>query len=379
MKKRFASDAFEITHCMLLCAALVGFVLLCVCQAGCQITTEGIKILETEESLEIQNITVLGEKSLEVQFNKEVRVKKASVSKLDSSEKASIDALGENAVVANGILSEDAKTVVYEFSESTDIGERYQLFSEIEDSRGNSLTFAIPFEGYNSRVPILIITELQGATGDKTTNGVKSKRCEYIVLRALTAGNLAGIELYSARYKGLSDYHFPAIEVKAGEHIMIHLRTYEGQDFTEELGDDLSLDKNNNESWDTIRDLYYENSSVCVGKEYDVILLRDKATAKIMDALLYTLESKKENYSKLSAAESLATSEGKWKNGSEESDPIILQKTLTATTISLQRTNSEELFALAKNGELTQEEITTSKDDWKTDLTLYSTKRKSIY
>ena len=379
MKKKSISDAFEITHCMLLIAALVGFVSLCVCQAGCQITTEGIKIHETEENLEIQSIAVLSEKSLEVQFNKEVRVKKANVSKLDSSEKASIDALAENATSANGILSEDAKTVVYEFSESTEIGERYQLFSEIEDSRGNSLTFAIPFEGYNDRVPILIITELQGASGDKTTKGVKTKRCEYIVLRALTAGNLAGIELYSARYKGLSDYHFPAIEVKAGEHIMIHLRTYEGQDFTEELADDLSLDKNNDESWDTIRDLYYDNGEKCVSEKYDIILLRNKATAKIMDALLYTLENQKESYSKLSAAESLAIDEGKWKNGGEESDPIVLQKALTATTTSLQRTNSEELFSLAKKGELTQEEIVTAKDEWKTGLTLYNAKRKSIY
>lgn len=377
MKRKLVSDALP--SCLMLFVALVGFVLLCVCQSGCQITTEGMKVLESEESLEIQNIAVLDENSIEVQFNKEVSVKEAKVSKLDSSEQSSLDALGENAVGANAVLSEDAKTVVYEFQESTDIGERYQLFSEIEDSRGNSLTFAIPFEGYNNRIPILIITELQGATGDKTVKGVKTKRCEYIVLRALTAGNLAGIELYSARYKGLSEYRFPAIEVKAGEHIMIHLRTYEGQDYTEELGDDLSLDKNNDESWDTIRDLYYENSDPCASKEYDIVLLRNRTTAKVMDALLYTLESKKENYSKLSAAEKLAMDEGKWKSEGEESDPIILQKTLTATTQSLQRTNSEELFALAKKGELEQDNITTSKSDWQIGLTLYNAKRTSIY
>ncbi|MDE7292018.1 MAG: hypothetical protein K2N58_08230 [Treponemataceae bacterium] len=377
MKRKLVSDALP--SCLMLFVALVGFVLLCVCQSGCQITTEGMKVLESEESLEIQNIAVLDENSIEVQFNKEVSVKEAKVSKLDSQEQSSLDALGENAVGANAVLSEDAKTVVYEFQESTDVGERYQLFSEIEDSRGNSLTFAIPFEGYNNRIPILIITELQGATGDKTVKGVKTKRCEYIVLRALTAGNLAGIELYSARYKGLSEYRFPAIEVKAGEHIMIHLRTYEGQDYTEELGDDLSLDKNNDESWSTIRDLYYENSDPCASKEYDIVLLRNRTTAKVMDALLYTLESKKENYSKLSAAEKLATDEGKWKSEGEESDPIILQKTLTATTQSLQRTNSEELFALAKKGELEQDDITTSKNDWQIGLTLYNVKRTSIY
>lgn len=372
MKKRFVSDAMP--SCLLLCMALAGFVFLCVFQSGCQVTTEGMKILEAEESLEIQNIAVLDEKSIEVQFNKEVNVKEAKLSKLDSQEQTSLDALDENAVSVNGILSEDAKTVVYEFQESTDIGELYQLFSEIEDSRGNSLTFSIPFEGFNNRLPILIITELQGASGDKTTKGVKTKRCEYIVLRALTAGNLAGIELYSARYKVLSEYCFPAIEVKAGEHIMIHLRTYEGQDHTEELGEDLSLDKNNDESWDTIRDLYYENSEPCASKEYDILLLRNKATAKIMDALLYTLESKKENYSKLAAAEKLATDAGKWKD-----EPIILEKNLTATTQSLQRMNSEELFALAEKGELEQDDITTSKDEWQIGLTLYNSKRTSIY
>lgn len=377
MRKRVVSDALP--SCLLLCVALVGFVLLCVCQTGCQVSSEGMKVLEAEESPEIQNVAVLDENSLEVQFNKEVSVKDAKVSKLDSSEESSLDALDENAVGVNGILSEDAKTVTYEFQESTEVGERYQLFSEIEDSRGNSLTFSIPFEGYNNRVPIMIITELQGASGDKTSSGVKTKRCEYIVLRALTAGNLAGVELYSARYKTLSEYRFPAIEVKAGEHIMIHLRTYEGQDHTEELGDDLSLDKNNNESWNTIRDLYYENSAPCASKEYDIVILRNKATAKIMDAILYTVESKKENYSKLSEAEKLVTDAGKWKSEGEEAEPIVLQKVLTATTLSLQRTNSEELFALAEKGELKQDDITTSKEDWKTDVTLYNSKRTSIY
>lgn len=371
MRKRVVSDALP--SCLLLCVALVGFVLLCVCQTGCQVSSEGMKVLEAEESPEIQNVAVLDENSLEVQFNKEVSVKDAKVSKLDSQEQSSLDALDENAVDANGVLSEDAKTVVYEFQESTEVGERYQLFSEIEDSRGNSLTFSIPFEGYNNRVPIMIITELQGAY-DGTT-----KRCEYIVLRALTAGNLAGIELYSARYKILSEYRFPAIEVKAGEHVMVHLRTFEDQDHTDELGDDLSLNQNNNKTGNTIRDLYYENSKICANKEYDVVLLRNRSTSSIMDALLYTLESQKENYSKLSETEKLATDAGKWKSEGGEVEPMILQKNLTATTLSLQRTNSEELFALAEKGELKQDDITTSKDDWKTDLTLYNSKRTSIY
>ncbi len=98
-----------------------------------------------------------------------------------------------------------------------------------------------------------------------------------------------------------------------------------------------------------------------------------------MDALLYTLESKMDGYSKLSAAEKLATDAGKWKSAGEDAEPLILQSNLTATGKSIQRTNSEELFALAEKGELRQDDIAASKDDWKIDITLYNSKRTSIY
>lgn len=370
MEKR-TNEKIELVRYALFCVGVVASVMLCISHSGCKITSEGIKVLDAAESPEITSVRTLDGKSLEVRFNKAVKAKRASVSKLDSGERASLDCISHDAMEARPALFDDGKSVVYEFAQETAVGERYQLFGEIADSRGNSLTFALPFDGYNSRVPILIIEEVQGAyTKDK-------QKCEYIVLAALTDGNLGGLELHSAQYPSLlSNYQFPPCEVKAGEKIMIHLRTFEGVDFENETDGNLAKDKG---EWSRphVRDLFFENGKKCIGTSYGVILLRNKSDMKILDALLYTTEKTKEKFSLLSKSAELATRHGKWNPASQgDFEPRIIEGDFTYSTRCLRRNNADALLQLAMEGRLTQDEIHGSKTDWDECVTLYNGKRK---
>lgn len=372
---RKTNEKIGLLRYVLFCASVVAITILCISHSGCQITSEGIKVLDAAESPEITSVKTLDEKSLEVCFNKAVKAKTATVSKLGSSERASLDKTAHDAMEARALVSNDRKTVVYEFASETKVGERYQLFGEIADSRGNSLTFALPFDGYNSRIPILVIEEVQGAY----SNTGNVHRCEYIILTALTAGNLGGLELYSAQYSNiLSNYQFPSCEVKAGEKIMFHLRTFADVDFKNETGENLAEDKGES-SKSYIRDLFFENNKKCLNENYGVILLRNKSNMKILDAVLYTTESEKGKFLSLSRSAELAISQGKWNSNSQEDfAPRILEKgRLTPTSRCLRRKDINELLERAKNGKITQDEICGSKDSWDADvLTLYNSSRK---
>lgn len=369
--KRRTNEKTEFVRRILFRAMAVAITAFCMSHSSCKITSEGIKVLDEEESPEITSVGTLDAKSLEVQFSKAVKAKNATVSKLEAGETASLDQISHDAMEASASVSDDGKTVVYEFAHETKVGERYQLFGEVADSRGNSLTFALPFDGHNSRVPILIIEEVQGAySKDK-------HRCEYIILTALTDGNIGGLELYSAQYPSLlSNYQFPPCEVKAGEKIMFHLRTFEDVDFENETDENLARDKG---EWSQaqVRDLFFENSKKCVGESYDIILLRNKSDMKILDALLYTTEAAKENFSKLSESAELATTQGKWNSDSQGNrSPFMLEGKFSYSTRCLRRKNAEGLLKLAMEGNLSQDEICGSKSDWFEDKTLYNKDRK---
>lgn len=368
MEKR-TNKKIEFIRYGLFCAAVVAIAMFCISHSGCQITSEGIKVLDAAESPEITSVRTIDEKSLEVQFSKAVKSKNAIVSKLEAGERASLDQISNDAMEAKASIFDDGKSVVYEFAHETKVGERYQLFGEIADSRGNSLTFALPFDGYNSRVPILIIEEVQGAN--------LKQKCEYIILTALTDGNLGGLELHSAQYSSiLSNFQIPPCEVKAGEKIMFHLRTFEDVDFANETDGNLAKDKG---EWSKaqVRDLFFENSKKCVGKNYDIILLRNKSNMKIMDALLYTTEEQKEKFSLLSKSAELAIKQGKWNSDSQGNyAPVTLKGNFSYSAKCLRRKNSDALLKLALEGKLSQDEICGSESDWFEDKTLYNAARK---
>lgn len=267
MKKQLLSKILKIL-------LIVFVVMLIVYPMSCRMTEEGITLVSMESTGPvIREFTVRDEKNLSLKFTDEVKVKECLIFERELNFSHYVSTVTD---VTDG---------VYELIFSCDelaSGEDYELYGVVEDKTGSSLTFCIPFTGFNNRIPEVRLTEIHGGYS-KTASGVF--KCEFAELYCRTAGNLSGLKLLSA-YDGTDkEVYLPAVEVKEGEVVIIHLRK-KGEGCESELGNDLALSKARY-SCDTARDIWIENENAMLGDDRDVILLINCQTDKIMDGLMY--------------------------------------------------------------------------------------------
>lgn len=308
---------------------------------------EGIKILSTIESnpLTIQDVKVCDSKTVQVTLSKSASFKEAYVIEnppLDK-DKTVLQLVDGPDSIRYGVTTEaiDKNIVSCKIDEPMVIGRDYIFYARINDSFVNTKTFAVSFKGYNDHMAKLIINELRTTYSGNTKNPEKTK-VEYIELRVLQAGNLSGLQLYSAIDGEDLSYVFPAIEVKQGEYITVHYRPIPTQEdkCIDELGKKLSLcslqDCN-----DSARDLWQHNNTKAVlGKAEDVIVLKDTATGNILDGLLYS-EHTSDTWKKATVA-TLAQEvfeAGLWQGSSSPQDALNATGNTATRTLSRLNTN----------------------------------------
>jgi hypothetical protein len=174
-------------------------------------------------------------------------------------------------------------------------------------------------------------------------------------LYCLTSGNLSGLEIYSANDD--FTYEFESINVKSGEYITLHLRTYE-ETCVNELTEDLTL-SSSKLSCPTARDLYVNSTEAKLGASADVIVLRNTNSDTILDAFIYSSSTYGSSWKKdkLSEWATKAVSAGIWQ-GTDLPESSFCNDGVT-TTRSISRTN---IF------DIQQQNITgiieNSKEDW---------------
>ena len=344
------SRAGQIVKHLMLAGIVVAGALLCICHASCQLTSQGIQALGAEESPQITGVSILNASSIEVDFSKPVSVQSASVSRLGSEERASIDLAAQNPIAAKAVMSNDGRVAVYVFEKEAELGERYQLFSEIKDARGNSLTFALPFDGYNERLPYCVLSEVQPKASSSKKEGDEAP---YVIIRALEDGNLFGLDLVCAKKQ--KTYPLPKVEVKAGEEVILHLRkTKDTEACQSELGSRLSLAKTRRSS-SSKRDLFFDQG-VPLDDMNDALYLRDRNSNKAMDALSYF--SVKDNATAWNLPEAVqkAVDDGAWLGSPSAESALLVNdpKNKYSPTVPLIRTS----FPTAK------ERRPSSKYDW---------------
>lgn len=278
------------------------FTLLSISPIGCKVTTEGIKILEGDYSPPIlQSFSVLDEFSMELIFSEPVELQGCVVSPVingvsDSFEHSNTESLsvalkaaaGEFGSIPLKSVNSEKSYVNIILEQETVIGENYELYGKVKDGCGNTLTFCIPFTGFNSRQAKIIITEIQSESISSQKSQEKANgtyRNEFVEFLALTDGNLAGLELMSAYDGEDKKYTFPPVEVKAGEVFVVHLRN-RGNGCVSELSDDLS-EATASYSNDNVRDLWSEQKETALGNKTDIIVVCDNASKKIIDAFMY--------------------------------------------------------------------------------------------
>lgn len=267
-------------------------------------------------------IEVVSSSALRVFFSERVQIRSAEVLSESGSFVHGTTAEYIPPVPASGAWHEVRFTV----ETALDSGGSYYLAGIVSGSSGNSLSFAVPFTGFNDRVPRLILNEIR-FDYDKP-------KVEFIEINALTAGNLAGVRLLNTANTADPFYEFPSIEVAAGEFIVFHFRSLE-EGLVNELGDDLAASAGT-EALPTARDLWGTAVRAPLRKT-NVILLEERKGGAVLDAFV-GCESDKTEWPTVLLAEAAARAvrEGAW--GPDASTGSAVVTTGTSPTRTLGRT-----------------------------------------
>ncbi len=278
---------------------LTALTLFCVVPISCKVSEEGIIFVGGDyDSPVLEELNVLDEKTVVMSFSEKIKLQSLIVSERledisDSSEHSETFDLSPALKAASGgygkvdtecQLSEDGYIITCSARGQYEIGKAYEIFGCVDDKAGNSLTFCLPFTGYNSHFPKLVMTEVQVKYKKYKDN---IYRCEYVEFLALTEGNLSGLELVSAADGEAKKFDFPPQTVKAGELILVHLRSAGSGCITE--SEDLNASTAAH-SGKNIRDIWAANEKARLSDNSDVIVLRNSIDGKIYDALMYSTE-----------------------------------------------------------------------------------------
>jgi len=165
-------------------------------------------------------------------------------------------------------------TILMNLAEAPGIGTRAVLEATVRDGKGNTLSFAAPFTGFNDRVAGLRINEVR-------TDYSKPK-VEFVEFLVTAAGNLAGMEFFIAGNTASPVWEFPAAEVVPGDYVVYHLRSVEEGLVNETGGVSASSGV---DSCPDARD-FWDVQSKAPLKETNVLLLRSRKGGSLQDAFL---------------------------------------------------------------------------------------------
>ena len=273
--------------------------LFCIAPISCRATEEGIVMLTGDyEAPKLCDFSVLDEQTLSLSFNEKVRLVNSVVSPqlegiYDSMEhsatyqpspalEAAAGSLGR--IEAEVQAQDDGQRFTILLEEACSVGKGYELYGCVVDRMGNTLTFCLPFTGFNSSVPQLLITEVQIKYAKGSSGGKELYRGEFVEFLALQNGNLGGLELVSGADGEAKKYTFPPVEVKKGQIFIVHLRT---------VGDGCVDERDNYDeakaphSVPGLLDLWSDNTTARLNDSADVLLLRNGVTGAVLDAFMY--------------------------------------------------------------------------------------------
>lgn len=355
-------------------ALIAGITIFAVIPFSCKVSTEGIEIVGGDySSPKLNNVNVMDDKNITLEFSDSIKISEVIVTQIingvsNSTESSSRECLSPSLAAASGIYgsidtavsySDDGKTVNILLKDSTCVGKNYEIYGVVEDRIGNTLTFCIPFTGYNVFLPRVILSEVQIKYGKGSSGGNTVYRGEYVEILALEDGNLAGLEIVSGADGESKKYVFPAIDVTSGEVLLVHLRTA-GDGCINEDDVDLSL-ATAPHSKEGIRDLWSDSTVSHFNDTADIVILRNSVDGTIMDALMYASEETQEWKKGVADFAALVESSGIYLAG----DVSSAASSKGCTTLkSLTRVNALDILNTVQNEEEYEYPFVCDADTW---------------
>jgi hypothetical protein len=164
---------------------------------------------------------------------------------------------------------------------------------------------------------------------------------EFVELFAREAGNLGALRLYIGSHSFVQPVlEFPPIEVKAGEYIVIHLRTKEAG-WVNETGEDLSL-SGGADALKTARDLWIPGDTKILHKN-DLVYLLDQDD-RIIDGVAITDNPEKPDWASdsLKKAAALFAAQDAWLPQPTPAAALNCKSIKVAITKSISRHQDQE-------------------------------------
>lgn len=180
---------------------------------------------------------------------------------------------------ASATLSEDGKAVTVSLAAATEPGKPYVVSGTVADQAGNRSSFVLPFWGYNPRPARLLFNEL-------LTEG-SATHPDAVEFAVVGEGDCAGLCFYIG-YPADQDlrYIFPALEARAGDFVVLHLKP---QGLPEEL--DETTDKAASGGLDSSPaawDLWYRGDGGALSGANGLLSLLATPNGAIADAVAYS-------------------------------------------------------------------------------------------
>ena len=318
-------------------------VLLFVCPISCRFTSGAVDLITSDyESPRLERFCVDSSRSMRFSFSRPVTMTDVSVYPLQTI--SSVEYEYASSESESPSSSSSACFVNLKFSEPLSVGSDYTIFGCVKDVRGNSLSFCLPFSGFNENPARLKIIEVHPKYQGESKGNCVFKN-EYVLFKVEKAGNLSSLVLESAYAGGDKAYKFPSVFVKEGELVAVHLRS-KGSGCISELSEDLSLSKAYY-SLPEVRDLWDENVEARLGDDTDVLVLYEAQSKTMMDAFLYAStqavsggEWKKASMREYAVA---AFEEGLWEAG-PEIEAAFISDGITATKSFIRRSDENSPF-----------------------------------
>lgn len=314
--------------------AIVAVVLYFACPVSCSVSTEGINLCAIDYTTpKLMDYEVTGAENISMRFSGSVDF-----------EEVRLYPDGIEATVQSSVDSQTGQQLsMFTLASKMMIGKSYAFCGTAVDRNGNSLSFSIPVTGFNSSIPQVEITEVHPMYTSGTSKGEKYYKCEYVELCIKQDGNMAGLLLYGAKDGVDKGFVFPALEVKAGEIIVVHFRM-KGDGCINETGSDIALASTRYSS-DSARDLWVGTDAARLGDEEDCIMLKNGSNGKVLDCVAYSKLSN-EQWSNQNVLEGVnqAVLDGAWPSVLLEDavrfDSITATKVLSKIKTSVAKENS---------------------------------------
>jgi hypothetical protein len=162
----------------------------------------------SSEALVFLECRAVSEEEIEFDFSRPVTVKSLNF---------------EPNIAVAGI--EDGSTVKVRLSAVQKPGAEITADILAEDPDKNTINVLIPFRARNNRMPSLVINEIC----TESASAAAGKKEEFIEFKLKSAGNLGAMRVVinsNSNAAKKTVYEFSPVEVKKGEYMTLHLRTY---------------------------------------------------------------------------------------------------------------------------------------------------------